>query len=69
MPGGTSVSQPSCAARYYVAMPLGVLIAGPLLDGVGLRPTMLAIGACYLATTLTLVVNPALRDMERPAAG
>jgi len=50
-------------------MPLGVLVAGPLVDGVGLRSTVLAICACYLATTLTLVINPALRDMERPAAG
>jgi MFS family permease len=54
-------------AGAWVAMPLGVLVAGVALDGAGLRPTLLAIGACYLVTTLTLVVNPAIKGMDRPA--
>jgi MFS family permease len=54
-------------AGAWFAMPLGVLVAGFALDGVGLRPTLLAIGACYLVTTLTLVVNRAIEGMERPA--
>ena len=54
-------------AGAWVAMPLGVLVAGVALDGAGLRPTLLAIGACYLVTTLTLVVNPAIKGMDRSA--
>lgn len=54
-------------ASAFVAMPLGVLVAGYLLDLAGLRPVLLAVGACYLLTTLTLLFNPALRAMDHPA--
>lgn len=51
-------------AGAYAAMPLGVLIAGFALDGIGLRATFLAVGICYVVTTLTLVINPAIREMD-----
>ena len=52
-------------AGAWTAMPIGVLIGGYLLEGIGLRWTLIATGICYVATTLTLTVNPALRDMDR----
>lgn len=54
------------AAGAYSAMPPGVLVAGYLLDGVGLSPTLLLVAVCYVTTTLTLLVNPAIRDMDPP---
>ncbi len=51
-------------AGAYSAMPLGVLLAGVALDRIGLRATLLAVGVCYVATALTLVVNPAIREMD-----
>ncbi len=46
-------------------MPIGVLAGGYLLEGIGLRWTLIAIGVCYVTTTLTMLVNPAIRDMNR----
>jgi MFS family permease len=51
-------------AGAYAAMPLGVLIAGVALDRFGLRATFLAVGICYVVTTLTLVINPAIQEMD-----
>lgn len=55
-------------AGAWAAMPLGVLLAGYLLEWAGLRSTLLVAGACYLLTTASLLFNPALREMDaRPA--
>lgn len=54
-------------AGAYVAMPLGVLVAGYALELVGLRLSLLAVAACYLATTLTLAANPGIREMDEPS--
>jgi len=51
-------------AGAYSAMPLGVLLAGFALDSIGLQATFLAVGICYVVTTLTLVINPAIREMD-----
>ena len=52
-------------AGAWVAMPLGVLAGGFLIEGIGLRETFIITGALYLATTLTMIVNPAIHDMNR----
>lgn len=51
-------------ASAWLAMPLGVLIAGPLLEAVGLRVTLVATGALYLATVATTLVLPAIRGLD-----
>ncbi|MCC6312762.1 MAG: MFS transporter, partial [Thermomicrobiales bacterium] len=48
----------------FLAMPLGALVAGPLLTAVGLRTVLLLAGGLYLLTTLSLVANPAIRAMD-----
>ena len=48
------------------AMPAGVLLGGFLIDGIGLRGSFAIIGALYLAATLTLRINPAIRTMDSP---
>jgi MFS family permease len=52
-------------AGAYIAMPAGVLIGGFLFEVIGLRGTFLVIGGGMLATTLSMLVNPALHDMNR----
>jgi len=52
-------------AGAWMAMPLGVLVGGYLIEQFGLPATFLVTSVCYLATTLTMIVNPAIRDMDR----
>ena len=52
-------------AGAWLAMPVGVLAGGYLFEGIGLRWAFIAIGICYVATTLSMLVTPALRDMNR----
>jgi MFS family permease len=51
-------------AAAWIAMPLGVLVAGAVIDVVGLRPTLVAVGALYLAVTLSATAVPALRRLD-----
>ena len=51
-------------AGAWLAMPVGVLVGGYLFEGIGLRWAFIAIGICYVATTLSMLVTPALRDMN-----
>lgn len=50
------------------ATPLGTVVMGYLLEGIGLRYTLIGIAACYLAVTLSMLLNPALQEMNKPAA-
>lgn len=54
-------------AGAFVAMPLGVLLGGFLLEGIGVRATILGVATCYLAVTLGMLVIPAFQDMNAPA--
>lgn len=51
-------------AGAYIAMPLGALLAGYLIEAVGLVATLIAIAGCYLLVTASLLVNPATRAMD-----
>jgi MFS family permease len=57
------------AAGSYAAIPLGALLGGVVVEALGIAPTLLAIGVCYLAVTGWGLVNPAFREMDagRPA--
>jgi len=47
-------------------MPLGVLLGGFAIEGIGLVPTLLVVGSCYLLTTVSLAFNPVLKLMDVP---
>jgi MFS family permease len=51
-------------AGAWMAMPLGVLLGGYAVEGIGLVPTLLIVGSCYLLTTASLAFNPVLRLMD-----
>lgn len=54
-------------AGCELTMPLGGLAAGMLVDGFGAAPALLAFGGVYLLATVSPLVFPAWRGMDRPA--
>jgi MFS family permease len=52
------------SAGAFAALPLGVLLAGYLVEWLGIRVTILGVAAGYLLVTLSLLVNPAIREMR-----
>lgn len=52
-------------AGAYLAVPLGMLLAGYMVEWLGVRTTLLLQAACYLIITLSLLINPALREMNK----
>ncbi len=53
----------------YAAGPLGLILAGPLADAAGLHVTFLALSLPMLLLGVIAIWLPALRDLDRPAAG
>lgn len=51
-------------AGYLMGIPLGGLVGGYLINWVGLLPALFTMGAAYLLVTSSLLVNPALKDMN-----
>jgi predicted MFS family arabinose efflux permease len=51
-------------ALAQAGIPLGAALAGFVVEGLGLIPTILAMGAIYLAVTFGMFLNPALRQMD-----
>jgi MFS family permease len=54
-------------ACAWIAMPIGVVAAGPMIERLGLRPTFLIVGSIYLAVTLASFLLPALGGLDRRA--
>jgi MFS family permease len=52
-------------AGAWVAMPLGVLLAGFFTEEFGVQPLLIAFGVIYIATTVLIGLAPALRGMDR----
>jgi predicted MFS family arabinose efflux permease len=51
-------------ALAYAGIPIGSILAGVFVEGMGLVPTILGMGAIYLAVTVGMFFNPALRQMD-----
>jgi MFS family permease len=54
-------------AAAWIAMPLGVLVAGPAIETVGLRLTLLVTGAIYAGVAALTIWAPSLADLDRSA--
>ena len=52
-------------AAAYSAIPLGILAGGLVIEAIGVGPTLLAIGLCYVAVTAYGFFNPAFREMDK----
>jgi MFS family permease len=51
-------------AGAFVGVPLGTALSGYVATAIGLRASIIGIGAIYLLTTASLLVNPALKTMD-----
>jgi MFS family permease len=51
-------------AGAWMTMPLGMLLAGVLTELLGLRTLLLAVALAYVATTLSMLLNPVLRQLN-----
>jgi predicted MFS family arabinose efflux permease len=52
------------SALAMAGIPLGAVLAGFVVEGVGLVPTIVGMGAIYLAVTVGMFFNPTLRRMD-----
>jgi predicted MFS family arabinose efflux permease len=50
-------------AGVYVAMPLGVLLCGYMLEAFRLQWTLVALGICYVTTALWMMADPSLKHI------
>jgi MFS family permease len=55
------------SAGVMVGVPIGTFASGYLAAWIGLRMSLLVMGAIYLAATLSLLVNPALKALDQKA--
>lgn len=51
-------------ALFFAAIPLGMALGGFVVEGVGLKPTLIGMGLVYLALKSGMFFNPALREMD-----
>lgn len=56
------------SAGVMAGIPLGTFASGFVVTWIGLRATLIVMGAIYLLATLSILVNPALKKMEKGAA-
>jgi MFS family permease len=54
-------------AAAWIAMPLGVLVAGPAIEGIGLQATLWVTGAIYAVVAALTIWAPSLADLDRRA--
>lgn len=52
-------------AGAYLAVPLGMLLAGYMIEWKGVSTTLLVQAGIYLVITLSLLINPGLREMDK----
>ena len=58
--------QGASGALAMAAVPPGMVLVGYALEVAGLRPTLIAVAACYLAVAAYALLNPALKEMDAP---
>jgi MFS family permease len=56
-------------AMALMAAPLGMVVSGYAVEYFSVSLTLILIASCYLLVTVVQALNPALREMDRPANG
>lgn len=54
------------SAMSMCATPLGMLVAGPTVEVIGVHPSFIIVGAAFVLTSVWLLLQPVLHEMERP---
>jgi MFS family permease len=52
-------------ACSWLTLPLGRLLSGAAIDGIGMGMTLVLVGAAYLLTTLSMLLWPVMREMNQ----
>jgi MFS family permease len=52
-------------AGAWLAMPLGMLLGGVLIEGLGTSPVLIGLGIVYFATTVSMAFIPAMKEMDK----
>ncbi|QBD80570.1 MFS transporter [Ktedonosporobacter rubrisoli] len=55
-------------AGVMIGIPLGTFVSGYLVQWLGLQMTLIVMGTIYLASTLSLLINPALKGIDKPSS-
>ena len=55
-------------ALAYLGIPIGSVLAGICVEAFGLVPTIVGMGLIYITVTLSMFLNPALKQMEPTSA-
>jgi hypothetical protein len=55
------------SALCWSLMPLGGVLGGVLVSGIGLSPALLVVGCAYFAATMSPALIPSFRGMDRQA--
>jgi predicted MFS family arabinose efflux permease len=53
-------------AGVLMGIPLGAAASGYMVAWMGLQMTLVVMAMVYLVTTLSLLIHPALRQIEKP---
>ena len=53
------------ALGSFVFMPVGFALAGPIADGIGLRPTLIGMAVFTVVATAALAALPSIRELRR----
>ncbi len=56
------------SALCWAGIPVGGLVGGGLVTWIGIAPTLLAVGAAYAVATLSPLLVPTFRRMDRPVS-
>jgi MFS family permease len=52
-------------AGAWLAMPLGMLLGGVLIEGLGTSPVLIGLGIVYFVTTVSMAFIPAMKEMNK----
>ena len=52
-------------AGAWLAMPLGMLLGGVLIEGLGTTPVLIGLGVTYFVTTISMAFIPGMKEMNR----
>lgn len=53
-------------ALAWIAIPIGNLVTGFLVEGIGLIPTLVLISTAYFSVAVSMLIIPAFHQMSRP---
>ena len=57
------------SAATLTAIPFGIVLAGLVIEAFGLTAALVGMAGCFLVVSLSLLLNPVLREMDADKEG